>query len=208
MHAIGLINDLTIVLICASLVSLLFTHLKWPIFLGYIVSGLLVGPNLLPFSPVTDLHNIEQLSQLEIIFLMFHIGMEFDLKKMRQFPLPALFAVGIQTATFIFIGLQAAPLFEQGSLFGIFLGCLLAISSSMVTVSILQDLKCMKRPHAQLAIAILIFEDILAITMLVVLSGIAVSNSISLTTITEVTFFLLIFVVMVFFLVNSLPQRP
>ncbi|MBU1137346.1 MAG: cation/H(+) antiporter, partial [Proteobacteria bacterium] len=66
MHAIGLINDLTVVLICASLVSLLFTQLKWPVFLGYIVSGLLVGPNLLPFSPVSDLNNIEQLSQLGI----------------------------------------------------------------------------------------------------------------------------------------------
>ncbi|MBU0959948.1 MAG: cation:proton antiporter, partial [Proteobacteria bacterium] len=207
MHAIGLINDLTVVLICASLVSLLFTQLKWPVFLGYIVSGLLVGPNLLPFSPVSDLNNIEQLSQLGIIFLMFHIGMEFDLKKMQQVLLPALLAVAVQTATFIFIGLQAAPIFGQGSLFGIFLGCLLAISSSMVTISILQDLKSMEKPHAQMAIAILIFEDILAITMLVVLSGIAVSNAISLTTITKVTFFILIFVVIVFFLGKLLASK-
>ncbi len=207
MHTIGLINDLTVVLICASLVSLLFTQLKWPVFLGYIVSGLLVGPNLFPFSPVSDLHNIEQLSQLGIIFLMFHIGMEFDLKKMRQVLLPALLAVGIQTATFIFIGLQTAPLFGQGSLFGIFLGCLLAISSSMVTVSILHDLKCMKQPHAQIAIAILIFEDILAITMLVVLSGIAVSNTISISTITKVTFFILVFVAVVFFLGKLLASK-
>lgn len=207
MHAIGLINDLTIVLICAALVSLLFTRLKWPVFLGYIVSGLLIGPNLLPFSPVSDLQNIEQLSQLGIIFLMFHIGMEFDLKKMRQVLLPAVLAVGVQTAVFIFIGLQIAPIFEQGSLFGMFLGCLLAISSSMVTVSILQDLKCMDKPHAQIAIAILIFEDILAITMLVVLSGIAVSDSISIATVSKVTFFILVFVVMVFFLGKILAAK-
>ncbi|MBU1140091.1 MAG: cation:proton antiporter, partial [Proteobacteria bacterium] len=137
----------------------------------------------------------------------FHIGMEFDLKKMQQVLLPALLAVAVQTATFIFIGLQAAPIFGQGSLFGIFLGCLLAISSSMVTISILQDLKSMEKPHAQMAIAILIFEDILAITMLVVLSGIAVSNAISLTTITKVTFFILIFVVIVFFLGKLLASK-
>lgn len=207
MHEIGLFNDFALVLLCAALVSLIFTRLKWPVFLGYIVSGLLVGPNLFAASPISDINNIEQLAQLGIIFLMFYIGMEFDLKRMRQVLLPALTAVILQTALFIFIGLQIAPIFNQGSLFGLFLGCLLAISSSMVTISILRDLKGLDTPHGQMAVGILIFEDILAITMLVVLSSIAVTSEVSLTMISQVAFFILVFVVGIFYLGKLLSPR-
>ena len=207
MHEIGLFNDLALVLLCAALVSLIFVRLKWPVFLGYIVSGLLVGPNFLASSPISDLHNVEQLSQLGIIFLMFYIGMEFDLKRMRQALLPALTAVIIQTALFIFIGLQIAPVFNQGSMFGLFLGCLLAISSSMVTISILRDLKSLDTPHGQMAVGILIFEDILAITMLVVLSSVAVSSQVNFSEISQVAFYILVFVVGVFYLGKLLSPR-
>lgn len=200
MHEIGLVNDFTLVLLCAALVSLIFSKLKWPVFLGYIASGLLVGPNLFAASPISNINNIEQLAQLGIIFLMFYIGMEFDLKRMRQVLLPALSAVILQTSLFVFIGLQIAPLFKQGSLFGLFLGCLLAISSSMVTISILRDLKSLDTPHGQMAVGILIFEDILAITMLVVLSGVAVSSVLSFTVIAKVAFLILVFVVGIYYL--------
>ncbi len=207
MHEVGLVNDFTLVLLCAALVSLLFSKLKWPVFLGYIVSGLLVGPNLFAASPISNIHNIEQLAQLGIIFLMFNIGMEFDLKRMRQVFLPAFSAVILQTALFVFIGLQIAPIFKQGGLFGLFLGCLLAISSSMVTISILRDIKSLDTPHGQMAVGILIFEDILAITMLVVLSGVAVSSVVSLTVIAKVAFFILVFVVGIYYLGKLLSPR-
>lgn len=207
MHEIGLVNDFTLVLVCAALVSLLFSKLKWPVFLGYIASGLLVGPNLFSASLISDIHNIEQLAQLGIIFLMFYIGMEFDLKKMGQTLLPALTAVILQTSLFVFIGLQIAPIFAQGSLFGLFLGCLLAISSSMVTISILRDLKSQDTPHGQMAVGILIFEDILAITMLVVLSGVAVSPVVSFAAIAEVAFLILVFVVGIYYLGKILSPK-
>ncbi|MBU1640358.1 MAG: cation:proton antiporter [Proteobacteria bacterium] len=207
MHEIGLVNDFTLVLLCAALVSLVFSKLQWPVFLGYIASGLLVGPNLFAASPISDIHNIEQLAQLGIIFLMFYIGMEFDLKRMRQVLLPSLSAVVLQTALFVFIGLQIAPLFKQGSLFGLFLGCLLAISSSMVTISILRDLKSLDTPHGQMAVGILIFEDILAITMLVVLSGVAVSSVVSFMAIAKVAFLILVFVVGIYYLGKLLSPK-
>ncbi|MEN8257706.1 MAG: cation:proton antiporter [Thermodesulfobacteriota bacterium] len=207
MHEFGLVNDFALVLLCAALVSLLFSRLKWPVFLGYIFSGLLVGPNLFAASPISNIHNIEQLAQLGIIFLMFYIGMEFDLKRMRQVFLPALTAVILQTSLFVFIGLQMAPVFEQGSLFGLFLGCLLAISSSMVTISILRDINGLDTSHGQMAVGILIFEDILAITMLVVLSGVAVSPNVSLTVIAEVAFLILVFVVGIYYLGKLLSPK-
>lgn len=170
----SLITDLGIVIACAAAVTLLFHRLKLPIFLSYILAGVLLGPNLFPYSPIKDLATVQQLSELGVIFLMFYIGMEFDLRRLSPFLGPALLAVGIQTVVLIFLGIQTAPILGWGRMDGFFLGALLAISSSMVTVAVLKDFKALQSSYAQLTIAVLILEDILAVTLLVLLSGMAI----------------------------------
>nr|WP_234043725.1 cation:proton antiporter [Cerasicoccus arenae] len=198
-HAPVLINDLAIVLMCAAGVTLLFKRLKLPVFLGYLLSGFLVGPNLWTQSPVHDLKTIQALSELGVVFLMFSLGLEFDLRRLRAVLGPALLAIIFQTVLMLFIGSQAAPLLGWGVVQGLFLGSILAISSSMVTVAILKDLGRFQKPHAQLAVGVLILEDILAIALLVILSGVAVTGNLNWTAVGGVTFLICLFVVFFYF---------
>ena len=199
MNHFSFISDLGIVLLCAAAVAVAFKRLKLPVFIGYILSGILVGPHLFAHPPVQDKEVVYSLSELGVIFLMFYIGMEFDLRRLRQVLGSVVLALFLESAFFIFIGLQLAPLLGWGIVDGLFLGALLAISSSMVTVAILTDLGRLKKPHAQLAFGVLILEDILAVMLLVVLSGVAYSGNLEWKPILSVTFFITAFVVVVYF---------
>ncbi len=190
---------MAIVLMCAATVSLIFHRIKLPVFLGYLLSGFLIGPKLWDKSPVHDLGTITELSQLGVVFLMFYIGLEFDLRRLRRVMGPAVLAVTLQTAVMLILGAQLAPLLNWSPVQGIFLGSLLAISSSMVTVAVLNDLNRMGKPHAQLAVGVLILEDILAVTLLVVLSGVAASGEVKFFAVGRITFFIAVFVVVTYY---------
>lgn len=206
-HTPVLINDLAIVLMCAAGVTLLFKRLKLPVFLGYLLSGFLVGPNLWEQSPVHDLETIQALSELGVVFLMFSLGLEFDLRRLRAVLGPALLAIFLQTILMLFIGSQAAPLLGWNVTQGLFLGSILAISSSMVTVAILKELGRWQKPHAQLAVGILILEDILAIALLVILSGVGVTGRLNWTSVGGVTFLICLFVVFFYFVGKLMAPR-
>ena len=188
-----LISDLGIVLICAALVTLLFKRLRLPVFLGYVLSGFLVGPNFLPNSPIHDLATVNSLSELGVVFLMFYIGLEFDLGRLRKVFAPSMVAVLIQTVVLIYLGILVAPLLGWNGIEGLFLGSLLAISSSMITIAVLQSLNETHKAYAQYTIGVLILEDILAISLLVLLSGVAISGSLKWLAIGKVTFAIAVF---------------
>src|ERR1043166_8529994 len=83
MAEITLLRDLAVVMIVAAAVTILFHRFRQPVVLGYIVAGVIIGPHTLPFPLVQDAHNIETMSNLGIVFLMFSVGLEFNLRKLR-----------------------------------------------------------------------------------------------------------------------------
>lgn len=176
MEAGSIIRDLAVVLVCAAFVTVVFRALRLPVLLGYLLAGLLVGPNFLPHSPIKGLETIKDLSDLGVAFLMFYIGLEFDLKKIQRIFGSAFMGVALQTIFMIFVGVLSAPLLGWKSLDGLFLGGLLAISSTMITIPILQSQDAMKANFAQVAIGMLILEDILAIIILVIFTGVGVTG--------------------------------
>jgi CPA2 family monovalent cation:H+ antiporter-2 len=195
---ISLLKDLAIVLFACSIFAIIFHYLRLPLLLGYIVAGFLVGPNFHLIPTIQDANTIHHLSELGIIFLMFFIGLEFDLLKLKKLFVPSFIALISQTAGMICIGLMIAPMFHWSGLSGLFLGALLSMGSTMITIPILKEQNAMRADFAQCAIGRLIMEDMLAILLLVVLSGIAVTGHFAWETAWHVTFFLGIFVVMVF----------
>lgn len=177
MHETSFIYDLGIVIVCAVGMSIVFYRLKLPVILGYLLTGILVGPNLIGGqSLVKHPEVVHEMAELGVIFLMFYIGMEFDLKRLKRVFAPAFLALLLQTLAMMFIGLQTAAILGWNLIEGVFLGASLSISSSMVSVAVLQNRKELKRPHGQMAVGILIFEDILAVLLLVVLSGVGVTQ--------------------------------
>lgn len=171
----NLIGELGVLLVVAAVITLFFQKLRLPVFLGYLMAGFVIGPGMLGWFPTGDDSTVKELSEFGLIFLMFYIGLEFDLRRLQRVLAPAGMAILFQTSAMLLLGLQLSPLIGGGWLQGVFLGALLSISSTMVTVSVLRDLGRMQKPHAQLAIGVLILEDILAIVLLVVLSGMSVS---------------------------------
>ncbi len=195
---ISLLKDLAIILFSCGVFAIICHYLKLPLLLGYIIAGYIVGPNFHLAPTVNDATTINHLSELGVIFLMFFIGLEFDLFKLKKIFLPSIVALILQTTGMIFIGTMIAPLFHWSGLSGLFLGALLSMGSTMVTIPILKEHNALQSEFGQCAVGRLIMEDMLAILLLVILSGIAVTGHFAWDTAWHVTFFLGIFVVMVF----------
>ena len=171
MEAGYLIKDLTTIVVTASIVSIIFSILRWPSILGYLVAGLIVGPHITPDILIQDEASIHNISELGVIFLMFCIGLEFDLKKLQQTLFPSFLAMFFQCVVAFFIGSMTANILGWDPLLGTFLGAIFSISSSMVAIPILKNKDALKQPFAQFTIGVAVLEDIFAVVLLVVLSN-------------------------------------
>lgn len=173
MHEGTILTDIAWIMVGAMVAALLFQKLKLPPLLGFLAAGFFLGPNLDLWPALVHVENVEGLSELGVIFLMFYIGLEFDLERLKQIFTPAFMALSLQTVLMLFLGIQTSQWLGMNPVSGIFLGGVLSISSSMVSVKLIREMGVFQRPHAQLAVGILILEDILAILLLVLLSGVA-----------------------------------
>ena len=180
MHAATFLPDLAVVMIVAGLVTVLFRRLKQPVVLGYIIAGVLIGPHTPPFPLIRDEGTIHTLAELGIILLMFSLGLEFSLKKLRNVGGTAFIAASVIILTMVWVGYQIGQAFAWSSMDSLFLGAMLSISSTTIIVKALAELGKSKESFAQLIFGILIIEDILAIAMIALLSGIAMTGSLGL----------------------------
>lgn len=178
-HDLSFLHDLAMVMIAAGLVTVLFHRLKQPVVLGYILAGVILGPHT-PWLPgIDNEQTIRTLSQLGIIFLMFSLGLEFNLRKLHDVGATAF--IGATLAIFMMAGAG----FSLGRAFGwstmdcVFLGAILSISSTTIIIKALSELGLKKEKFAELIFGILIVEDILAIIMIALLSGFATTGSFS-----------------------------
>ncbi|MDR0587592.1 MAG: cation:proton antiporter [Burkholderiales bacterium] len=176
MHAAGFIQDLALVMLVAGVMTLLFHRFKQPVVLGYILAGVILGPNTPPFGLIHDTGTINILADLGIVFLLFALGLEFSLKKLAGVGLTALLASLAEIAVMMWIGFQVATFFEWGTMNAIFLGAMLSVSSTTIIIKVLNDLGLKRESFAELIFGILIIEDILAIGMIALLSSIAMTG--------------------------------
>jgi len=171
-----LIKDLALILIVAGAMTLLFKKLKQPLVLGYIVAGFLVSPNMPYMSSVTDLENIKLWSDIGVIFLLFALGLEFSFKKILRMGATPLIAAGAIIASMMLLGGAVGASFGWSKMDCIFLGGMLAMSSTTIIFKAFDDMGLRQQRFAGLVLSVLIIEDILAIVLMVMLSTIAVST--------------------------------
>ena len=177
MHGIAFLQDLAVVMIVAGLVTVLFHRFKQPVVLGYIVAGVIVGPHTPPFPLIHDEETIKTLSELGVIFLMFSLGLEFSLRKLKEVGVTAVIAAILEILLMSWVGYEIGCLFGWNTMDSLFLGALLSISSTTIIVKALGDLGKTREKFSELIFGILIVEDVLAIVMIALLSGIAQSGS-------------------------------
>ncbi|SEJ63333.1 cation:proton antiporter [Paraburkholderia diazotrophica] len=178
-HGIGFIQDLAVVMALAGVVTVLFHRLKQPVVLGYIAAGVIIGPYTPPFQLIHDEQTIKTLGELGVVFLMFSLGLEFSLRKLLKVGATAIVAALSEIVLMLWIGYEIGSAFGWSPMDSLFLGAILAISSTTIIVKALADLGLKRENFAQLVFGILIVEDILGIAMLVLLSGIAQTGELS-----------------------------
>ena len=179
MHAISFIQDLAVIMLVAGVVTILFHRFKQPVVLGYIVAGFIIGPHTPPFGLIHDEDTIKTLAELGVIFLMFCLGLEFSLRKLFKVGATAFIAAFLEIILMIWIGYEIGRWFDWNTMDSLFLGAILAISSTTIIVKALNDLKMKNQRFAQLIFGVLIVEDILGIGIIALLSSIAVSGTVS-----------------------------
>jgi K+:H+ antiporter len=179
MHSTMFLQDLAVVLLVAGLVTIVCHYFKQPVVLGYIVAGVIIGPHTPPASLILDPDTVKTLADLGVILLMFALGLEFNLGKLKQVGIPAFIAAFLEILLMVWLGYQIGRLFGWKPMDSIFLGAILSISSTTIIIKALRDLGKTREPFAQLIFGILVIEDILGIAMIALLSGIAMTGTFS-----------------------------
>ena len=170
MHVLMFIQDLAIIMLVAGLITILCRRFKQPIVFGYIIAGIIIGPYTPPFSFISDESTIKILAELGVIFLMFSLGLEFSLQKLGKVGFTGLIAAFLEITLMIWLGYEIGCYFRWSQIDAIFLGAILAISSTTIIVKALDELGMKKENFAQLIFGILIIEDIFAVIILALLS--------------------------------------
>lgn len=210
-HLPTLIADLALILLCAGVMTLLFKKLKQPLVLGYVVAGFLASPHM-PFTPsVMDKANIQTWADIGVIFLLFALGLEFSFKKIVKVGGTAVIAACTIIFCMILLGIGVGMSFGWQRMDCLFLGGMIAMSSTTIIYKAFDDLGLRKKQFTGLVLGILILEDILAIVLMVMLSTMAVSNNIEgadmIESVAKLLFFLILWFVVGIYLIPEFLKR-
>ena len=173
----ALIEDLALILMVAGVVTLVFKKLKQPLVLGYIVAGFLVSPHMPYTASVVDMSNIHLWADIGVMFLLFSLGLDFSFKKILKMGASPVISVICIIFAMSLLGVIVGQSFGWSRMNCIFLGGMLAMSSTTIIYKAFDDLGLRQQQFAGLVMSVLILEDILAIVMMVMLSAIASGNN-------------------------------
>ena len=206
-----LIADLALILICAGAMTLLFKRLKQPVVLGYIVAGFIASPNM-PYMPsVSDMEGIHLWSEIGVIFLLFALGLEFSFKKILKMGTAPIIAACTIILAMMLVGAFTGHAFGWKQMDCIYLGGMLAMSSTTIIFKAFDDMGLRQQRFASLVLSVLIIEDILAIVLMVMLSTLAVSKEFEgtqmLMSILKLVFFLILWFVVGIYLIPLLLKK-
>ena len=176
MEEANLVKDLALILISAGVFTIISKALKQPLILGYIVAGFLVGPHMGLFPTVTSTAEVKEWSDIGIIFLLFALGLEFSFKKLLKVGSSALITAMTQCVGMFILGFLVGEAIGWSNMESVFLGGMLSMSSTTIIIKAYDDLGYKDRPFAPLVFGALVFEDLIAVVLMVLLSTMAVSN--------------------------------
>jgi CPA2 family monovalent cation:H+ antiporter-2 len=205
MHLPNLILDLASILAAAAITGILFKFLKQPVVLGYILSGVIVGPYVKFFPTIIELDSIKTWAEIGVIILLFNLGLEFSFKKLvkegMRVIIIALFGVGLT----LFSGFCLGKLLGWDNMDSIFMGGILSIASTTIIIRAFEELGVKTQKFTNIVTSVLIVEDLVAVILMVILSTISISREFQgvelLFSVSKLVFFLVLwFVSGIFFL--------
>ncbi len=210
-HLPKLIEDLALILMAGALITLLFRRIKQPLVLGYIIAGFLVGPYFHLTPTVADRENIETLAEIGVIILLFSLGLEFSFKKLMRVGGSASITAFVEIIFITVTGYFLGKLMGWTTMDSLFLGGMLASSSTTIILRAFDELGVKTKQYARIVFGVLIVEDIVVILLMVLLSTLAVTKQFEggdmLFTVLKLLFFLAIWFIAGIFLLPTFLRK-
>ncbi|MCL2435495.1 MAG: cation:proton antiporter [Lentimicrobiaceae bacterium] len=179
MHIPSIFNDLALILMVAVVTTMIFKWLKQPVVLGYIVAGIITGPHFLDFITVDSTDNIKLWGEFGVVFLLFALGLEFNLKKLHKVGGTGAITVLSELIIMFSVGFLAGHFMGWKVMDCIFLGSMITISSTTIVIKAFDELGLRKHKFSNVVFGVLIVEDVVAVLQLVVLSTIVIGAGFS-----------------------------
>lgn len=204
----ALIKDLALILVTAGIVTLIFKRLRQPLVLGYIVAGFLVSPQMPYTMSVVDKADVQTWADIGVVFLLFSLGLDFSFKKILKMGVAPVIAACTIIFFMMFSGYTVGQAFGWSQMDCIFLGGMLAMSSTTIIYKAFDDMGLRQQRFAGLVMSVLILEDVLAIVLMVMLSAVAGGSSPDggqmLGSVLSIVFFLVLWFVVGIFVIPAL----
>src|SRR3989475_304381 len=164
MEQLLVLRDLAVIFGASLVVVLVFHRLRLPALPGFIVAGVVLGPNALGLIP--DVHRVEGLAEVGVILLLFTIGIEFSLNRLREMGRQVLVGGSLQMGLTVAVAGAVAAALGLPWQVALFLGCLIALSSTALVLKGLTDNGEIDAPHGRLATGVLIFQDLCVVPIM------------------------------------------
>jgi monovalent cation:H+ antiporter-2, CPA2 family len=174
------VQDFTVIMIVASVMALISFKLKQPMVIGYIVAGMIIGPYTPPFSFILDIEVLNLFAEIGIILLLFVVGMEFPIEKLRKIGKKA-FIIAISEALGTFsAGYLVGQIALNFSFFdSLFLALAISVTSTVIVMRVLEELNMIREEASYLILSVAVIEDIIVISMLAILQSIGSTGGLS-----------------------------
>jgi monovalent cation:H+ antiporter-2, CPA2 family len=189
------ITDLAVILVVAAAVALIFYKLKQPIVVGYLIAGIIIGPYTPPFNLITHIDILNVFAEIGVILLLFSIGFEFPIQKIRSMGRVVIGVSAIEISLMLSVSYGIGTYLLNWPFYDtLFLGAALASSSTTIIAKVLGDLGKIKETSSIIMLGILVVEDVTVVIILSMLQNLAVANTISLTSVSILLIKLAVFV--------------
>jgi monovalent cation:H+ antiporter-2, CPA2 family len=176
--AIGqIIQDFSVIMIIASAMAFISYKLKQPLVIGYIIAGIIIGPHTPPFSLILNQDILNLFAEMGVILLLFVVGMEFPIEKLRNIGKRALIIASSEAFGTFAIGFFVSFFILNFSLFdSAFAALAISVTSTVIIMKVLEELDIIKEEASYIILGVAIMEDIIIISMLAVLQSISTSS--------------------------------
>ena len=173
-----LIQDLALILLVSGFTAFIFHRLDQPKVIGYVLAGLILGPYTPPFTLIHDEQVIRTLGDIGVVFLMFSLGLDFNIRRLRSVGATALITAVLDVGVMLWLGYMLGRFLGWPPVTSLFLGAILCDSSSSILAKVLHEMGHTSERYAGVMIGITLVEDLLAVVLIVILTGVAFTGSV------------------------------
>ena len=178
---INILQDFAIIMIVAAVMTVISYKLKQPLILGYIGAGIIIGPHTPPFNLISNTDVLNLFAEIGIILLLFTVGMEFPIQKLRNVGKRATIITVVEQLGTLIAGYFAGQALGFSFYNSLFMAVALSVSSTVIIMKMLEDLKILREGSSYLTLGILIIEDVVVLSIFAILQSTSISGTVSIT---------------------------